>query len=105
MINDMRNKKKGDGKLSSQMQIAEEVIEALELLHKAAREEKEEVKKLIRQNVLELAELLAVNSEHIRDEVKETVSQLDEKLHENPWPYIAATAVGAFFIGQFMKNK
>jgi len=112
MINVLGNKKmKGDG-MRTQIQITEEVIEALELLQKAAREETEEIKKIIRQNVNELAELLAEKKHQAResisktkDELNQRVVDLDEQIHDNPWPYITAAAVGAFFIGMVMKNK
>lgn len=98
--------------MSAQMQIREEIIEALELLNKAAREEKEELRRIIRENFQEFADLCVDTKKQVQEsigkkthELNEKVSDLDEKLHDNPWPYIAATAVSAFIAGMLIKSK
>ena len=37
--------------------------------------------------------------------VKKTISDVDRRLHENPWPYLAGVAVSALLLGFIMGGK
>lgn len=93
------------------------IDEALNLLSEAAREKKEEVQNLlnnkftnVRDFIQETAEKQGRNWNRIRrqaegvmedgsERLKQTASEIDEKVHENPWPYIDGVALGALLLG------
>jgi ElaB/YqjD/DUF883 family membrane-anchored ribosome-binding protein len=93
------------------------IDEALNLLSEAAREKKEEVQNLlnnkftnVRDFIQETAEKQGRNWNRIRrqaegvmedgsERLKQTASEIDEKVHENPWPYIGGVALGALLLG------
>lgn len=93
------------------------IDEALNLLSEAAREKKEEVQSLlnnkftnVRDFIQETAEKQGRNWNRIRrqaedamedgsERLKQTASEIDEKVHENPWPYIGGVALGALLLG------
>lgn len=93
------------------------IDEALNLLSEAARDKKEEVQQLlnnkftsVRDFVQETAEKQGRNWNRIRrqaedaigegtEKFKEKASEIDEKVHENPWPYIGGVALGALLLG------
>lgn len=91
--------------------------EALHLLNEAAREKKEEIQNLMNDRYTEIRDVLNDTAKKGRREyrkVKETaedwvgengenlrevVSDLDERVHENPWAYLGGVAVGALLLG------
>ena len=93
------------------------IDEALNLLSEAAKEKKEEVQSLlnkkftnIRDFVQETAEKQGRNLNRIRrqaedaiddgsEKFKQATSEIDEKVHENPWLYIGGVAFGALLLG------
>jgi ElaB/YqjD/DUF883 family membrane-anchored ribosome-binding protein len=95
----------------------QKIDEALNLLSEAAREKKEEVQNLlnnkftnVRDFIQETAEKQGRNWNRIRrqaegvmedgsERLKQTASEIDEKVHENPWPYIGGVALGALLLG------
>ncbi len=94
--------------------------EALTLLNEAAKEKKQEIQQLfgdkystIRQAVQEAAEKQGERLNRIRqsaseafevgsERAKEIASEVDEKVKENPWPYIGGVAVGALLLGYIL---
>ena len=101
--------------------------EALELLNEAAREKKDEIQGLLgdkysdirqiieqaakkQQKTLKQAQRLAGEwMEGGEETLRDVASEVDEKVHENPWQYIAGAAVGAlllgFILGSSSRNK
>ena len=101
--------------------------EALQLLNEAAKEKKDEIQNLLgdkysdirriieqqaakqKQNLKYAQRVAGEWMEEGEEKVREVVSDLDENVHENPWPYIGGVAVGAlllgFILGSSSKNK
>ena len=91
--------------------------EALHLLNEAAREKKEEIQGLIGDKYTQLRDVLEETTTKGRksyrrakgaaedwlgentEGLRETVEDLDEKVHENPWAYLGGVAAGALLLG------
>ena len=106
---------------------SEKFEEALRLLNEAARDKKEELQGLLGDKYSEIRELLEEAIKHQKnnfdqarrvaedwagdggDGVRAAVEDLDDKVHENPWPYIGGVAASAlllgFLLGSSSKNK
>jgi ElaB/YqjD/DUF883 family membrane-anchored ribosome-binding protein len=101
--------------------------DALNVLNEAARERKDELRGLLNDKYTEIRTLMdetlarqrgnyeqarRVAEDWIEDggeRVREAVADIDDKVHENPWPYIGGVAVGAvllgFILGSSSRNK
>jgi ElaB/YqjD/DUF883 family membrane-anchored ribosome-binding protein len=91
--------------------------EALHLLNEAAREKKEELQNLLNDRYTEFRDVIGDTAKKGRktykrvkndaeewlgegtESIKEMASELDEKVHENPWAYLGGVAVGALLLG------
>ena len=91
--------------------------EALHLLNEAAKEKKEEIQNLLgdkysdirriienqalkqKQNLRRVQRVAGDWIEEGEEKVREVVTDLDENVHENPWPYIGGVAVGTLLLG------
>jgi ElaB/YqjD/DUF883 family membrane-anchored ribosome-binding protein len=105
----------------------EKIAEALKLLESAAREKRDQFKTLINDRYDNLKDVLlegesnvkqqletvrartAENATHFRevgeDKVREVASQLDESVHDNPWPYIGGVAFVSLMMGYILGRK
>jgi ElaB/YqjD/DUF883 family membrane-anchored ribosome-binding protein len=99
----------------------EKIAEALKLLEEAAKGKKDELRNLVTDKYQHLktalgetehnvAETLAAAKKramevalHAKevgtDQAKKIAAEVDEQVHENPWPYIGGVAVAALLIG------
>jgi ElaB/YqjD/DUF883 family membrane-anchored ribosome-binding protein len=102
---------------------SEKIEEALQLLQEAATEKKDELKGLLagkyaslRDAVLdaegELAEKveeLTRKADHVRiaaeKKARKLASQVDDKVHEDPWRIIGWTTVTALLVGYLIGNR
>ena len=104
---------------------SEKVVEALELLNEAAKEKKEEVRKMISTKYKDLKESIfgsdikhsldtakknaveaAARARNLGEEkVKVLATQMDQNVHSNPWPYIGGAAIVALLLGYILGKK
>ena len=58
------------------------------------------------ENLAKQGENLLKQGEHAlkqgQEKIKSVVSDVDEKLHENPWPYLSGVALGFLLLGFLM---
>ena len=91
--------------------------EALHLLNEAAREKKEEIQSLVTDRYSQIRDVLEDAAKKGRktyrrtksdvedlvgeggENVRELISELDDKIHENPWAYLGGVAVGTLLLG------
>ena len=106
----------------------EKITEALRLLEDAAKGKKEELRTLVSNKYrnlkdalgeaeLDMAAAVAAARKRTMEaaqqakdlglvKAKEFAADLDEQVHENPWPYISGVAVAALLVGYIMgRNK
>ena len=111
-----------EGKPSNQ-----KISEALQLLEEAAKEKKDDVRKMIAEKYGGVRELLAGGEEQLsealkkarayasekavyargvgEEKVKEYSKALDEDVHRNPWHYIGGAALGGLLLGFILGKK
>ena len=91
--------------------------EALQLLNEAAKDKKDEIQNLlgdkytdIRKIIEQAAAKQKQNLKHAQrvagewieegeETLRDVASEVDERVHENPWPYIGGVAIGALLLG------
>jgi ElaB/YqjD/DUF883 family membrane-anchored ribosome-binding protein len=87
--------------------------EALELLNEVAKEKKADLQNMISEKYSNLQSALGGAAARIEHAARETyargkemvtdiASKADDSVHENPWKYIGATAVGFLILGIFL---
>lgn len=91
--------------------------DALHLLNEAAREKKDEIQGLLNDRFTSIRDVVedaakksrrtARRTKDTADEwlgegteaVREVASELDDRVHENPWAYLGGAALGALLLG------
>lgn len=93
------------------------IDEALQLLNEAAKDKKDELRRLLGEKYSDIRETLtevALSNREVLDRVKrvaaetieegqeraaETFEQIDSEVRKNPWPYLGGVAAGALLVG------
>lgn len=105
----------------------EKIHEALKLLEEAAREKRDALKSLISDRYSHLKSTLSEGEHNVKDSlnaigqrtaeqatrlrnvsedrVREVATQIDEDVHNNPWPYIGGAAVASLMLGYILGRK
>ena len=106
----------------------EKISEALKLLEEAARDKKDDLRNLMANKYTHLKGVVADTEHDIMDSLaiakkrtadaltkatevggakaKEIAGEVDESVHQYPWPYIGGVALGALLIGYILgRNK
>jgi len=99
------------------------ISEALELLNEAAKEKKDELKRLMANRYSHIREAMTSGVDqgkevlkHAQDITQEAIVQgkekiieiagdVDKRVHKDPWVYIAGTAVASLLLGYLMGAK
>ena len=94
---------------------AENLHEAMRLLNEAARGKREELQELLGEKYSDLRSVLGDASqaslgwikhtgEVVAGTAKKAAGTVNDSVHEHPWPYIGAAALGALILG-FMLGR
>ncbi len=86
-------------------QVKKDLEDALLLLNKAAKEETEELKKMVHEKYEDVREMFGEKIAQGTDSAKKTIADVDKKVRANPWPYIATATMGAFLLGLFLHRQ
>jgi len=88
------------------------IAEALELLNEAAREKKDELKGLMSNKYAHIQEVMAAGVEQAqgvilqgKEKAIEIASDVDKRVHKDPWVYIAGAAAASLLVGYLMGSK
>jgi ElaB/YqjD/DUF883 family membrane-anchored ribosome-binding protein len=88
------------------------ISEALELLNEAAKEKKDELKGLMVNKYSHIRDAMTSGVEHAqevigqgKEKVIEIASDVDKRVHKDPWVYIAGAAAASLLLGYFMGAK
>jgi ElaB/YqjD/DUF883 family membrane-anchored ribosome-binding protein len=103
---------------------SEKIAEALKLLEEAAKEKKEELKSAITDKYTHLRNAVVETEHHLVksmadvkkqaveaalhakdvsvEKAKEVARDVDKSVHQNPWPYLAGTAVVGLLLGYIL---
>ena len=102
---------------------AKKFEEALQLLNEAARDKKDEIQNLLTDKYSDIQSLIRKTAktkikeagryrdvaeealEEGTEQLKNVVSDVDSKVHENPWPYVGGAALAALLLGFIMGNS
>jgi ElaB/YqjD/DUF883 family membrane-anchored ribosome-binding protein len=99
------------------------ISEALELLNEAAKEKKDELKDLMVNRYSHIRDAMATGVEHQKEvlkhaqaiaqraivqgkeKAKDIATDVDKRVHKDPWVYIAGTAAASLLLGYLMGSK
>ena len=88
------------------------ISEALELLNQAAREKNDELKGLLINKYSHIREALTSQAGQAqeminqgKEKVIEIASDVDKRVHKDPWVYIAGAAAASLLLGYLMGAK
>lgn len=102
---------------------AKKFEEALELLNEAARDKKDEIQNLLTDKYSDIQGLIRKTAkakvaeasrykdaaeemfEEGAEQLKSVASDVDKKIHDNPWPYVGGAALAALLLGFIMGNS
>ncbi len=99
------------------------ISDALELLNEAAKEKKDELKGLMANRYSHIREAMTAGVDHGKEVLKHTqdfameamaqgkekataiATDIDKRVHKDPWVYIAGAAAASLLVGYLMGSK
>ena len=88
------------------------ISEALDLLNEAAKEKKDVLKGLMINKYAHIREAMSSGVEHTqeaivqgKEKVIEIASDVDKRVHKDPWIYIGGAAAASLLLGYLMGSK
>ena len=92
------------------------INEALELLNAVAHDRKEELEATVREKYTDFASLLSALGDRAksraaekfeagRQKVVDAAGDIDQRVHRNPWSYIAGAALTGLLLGLFLNRS
>jgi len=88
------------------------ISEALELLNEAAQEKKDELKGLMSNKYSHIREAMSAGIGQAqealiqgKEKALEIAGDVDQRVHKDPWVYIAGTAAASLLLGYLMGSK
>ncbi len=101
----------------------QKISEALQLLEEAAKDKKDDIRKLVTEKYGGVKDLFSVGEEQVaealkkarayasekaaygEEKVREASKVIDEEVHRNPWHYIGGAALGGLLLGFILGKK
>jgi ElaB/YqjD/DUF883 family membrane-anchored ribosome-binding protein len=94
----------------------ESLHEALAHLNEAAKESREEIRKLVNEKYTDLRDTLAGAAQasagwvkeqgtEVADKTKMTATAVDKSVHRNPWAYIGGAAAAGLVLGLLIGHR
>jgi DNA phosphorothioation-dependent restriction protein DptG len=105
----------------------EKISEALKLLEEAAKDKKDELQNIIKGRYNHLKDALLDKEDDVvkalkaarkhavsaarqatemgTEKAKELAEEIEDRVRENPWPYLGGVAIGALLIGYILGRK
>jgi len=79
--------------------------EALELLNEAAKEKKGELTDLMANRYAHIREAMASSIVQGKEKAMEIANDVDQRVHKDPWVYIAGTAAASLLLGYLIGSR
>jgi len=93
------------------MEKKQDLREALDVINKAAVSQKDELIETISESYTNLKNVFEGGHKKISEKIKEQrefvgekALELDQRVHENPWPYIGGVGACVFVLGFLLGN-
>ncbi|GAB62215.1 conserved hypothetical protein [Candidatus Jettenia caeni] len=77
----------------------DKIAEALEYLNKEAKEKKGEINRLIGEKYSNIKEMMSGAVASGEEKAKEMATEIDTRVHENPWLSVGIAAAAGFLLG------
>jgi len=81
------------------------ISEALELLNEAAIEKKDELTHLMSNRYAHIREAMTTTITQGKEKALEIASDVDKRVHKDPWIYIGGAAAASLLIGYLMGSR
>lgn len=97
-------------------QVRKEITEALQTLSNASKDERDQIKRIVQDKFYQLRDILGDQGYRLqerlaqglaqgREQVTERFSEIDSRVRNNPWPYLATAAASSFILGVLFSNN
>ena len=81
------------------------ISEALELLNEAAQEKRDELKDIMANRYSHIREAMTTGVDQGKEKVMEVAADIDQRVHKDPWVYVAGAAAASLLLGYLIGSK